>query len=307
MADTIMAVLAIYNAYCQTGNTIHMRNKRILITGASGFIAGALIDRVYPNDNNVRLVRQEDYYKPNFKEMLTNYNPHIIIHAGAYGNHSSQTDDLETFEANIVKTFLLLEATKDIPYEAFINIGSSSEYGRKQFPMSEEDILEPQTMYGATKASGTMLSRAFAKKYDKPIVTVRPFSVYGPGEADHRFIPTVIRALTKQEELFLDRLPYHDWIYIDDVIEGILAVIDQADTLKGSAVNIGTGREYRNQEVVSMLELVSGLHTKIIETPMRPKDSTNWVADNRTLRLCGWKPKVQLMDGLRKTYEAYIK
>lgn len=282
-----------------------MRNKRILLTGSHGFIGGALVKRLEWS-NNIWVVQRATYYRPDFKQTVTDFNPHIIIHAGAYGNHSTQTDDQETFEANIVKTFLLLDATKDIPYEAFINIGSSSEYGRKQFPMKEEDLLEPQTMYAATKASGTMLARAFAKKYDKPIVTVRPFSVYGPGEAEHRFIPTVIRALSRGEELFLDRLPFHDWIYIDDVVDGILAVIDQADTLKGAAVNIGTGKQYRNQEVVSMLELISGARCKVVETTLRPGDSGNWVADNRTLRLCGWKPKVKLMDGLRKTYEWYV-
>lgn len=285
--------------------------KRILLTGGNGFLGSALIARLLPHDlrkdDNLRLVSREDYYKPQFKESLESFNPQIIIHMGAFGNHSTQTDELEIFEANIVKTFLLLHATKDIPYEAFLNVGSSSEYGRKTLPMNEEDKLEPLTMYGATKASGTMLARAFAKKYDKPIVTVRPFSIYGPGEADHRFIPTVIRSLTQGEELLLDPAPYHDWTYIDDFIDGVLAVIDHVDTLAGNAVNIGTGRQYRNQEVVSMLELITGLHTKIVKTPIKRVDSSNWVADNRTLRLCGWKPKTKLMDGLRQTYEAAIK
>ncbi len=283
-----------------------MKNKRIALTGGFGFLASALVSRLCV-DNGIFHIERNDYYKAGFKEKLEEYNPQIIIHAGAYGNHSSQTDDQETFEANVVKTFLLLQATKDIPYEAFINIGSSSEYGKKNYPMREDMVPEPLTMYGGTKASGTMLARAFAKKYNKPIVTVRPFSIYGPGEAEHRFIPTVIRSLIKGEELLLDPLPYHDWTYIDDFLDGVLTVIDHAETLAGNAINIGSGMQYRNQEVVSMLELITGLKTKILKTDIKRIDSSNWVADNKTLRLCGWKPKTKLLDGLRKTYESYIK
>ena len=282
-----------------------MKQKRIALTGSNGFIGGALVNRLQP-DNEILKIERNDYYMRDFAQWLKNWKPDVIIHAGAYGNHSSQSDEMETFEANVVKTFMLLRETVDIPYEAFINIGTSSEYGRKQFPMKEEDLLEPLTMYASTKASGTLLARAFAKKYDKPIVTIRPFSVYGPGEAEHRFIPTVIRSLTKGEELFLDPMPYHDWIYIEDVVDAILKVIDASTALAGNVVNIGTGRQYANQELVSMLEFISGLKTKIVETAIPRRDSSNWVADNRTLRLCGWKPKTKLLEGLRKTYEAYI-
>lgn len=282
-------------------------NKLVAITGGHGFIAKALILRLTSLGYMYHLIERDDYYKPNFKETLEAVNPSLIIHCGAYGNHSSQTDDQETFEANVVKTYLLLDATKDIPYEAFINIGSSSEYGKKKWPMREDMVPEPLTMYAGTKAAGTMLARAFAKKYKKNIVTVRPFSIYGPGEAEHRFIPTVIKSLIKGEELLLDPLPYHDWTYIEDFLDGVLTVIDNAQILAGNAVNIGSGMQYRNQEVVSMLELITGLKTKILKTDIKRIDSSNWVADNKTLRLCGWKPKTKLLDGLRKTYEEYIK
>lgn len=284
-----------------------MKNKLAAITGGKGFLGKALIQRLTSLGYMYHLIEREDYYKPNFKENLEALNPSLIVHMGAYGNHSSQQDDQETFEANVVKTYLLLDATKDIPYEAFINIGSSSEYGKKSYPMREDMVPEPLTMYGGTKAAGTMLARAFAKKYNKPIATVRPFSIYGPGEAEHRFIPTVIKSLIKGEELFLDPQPYHDWTYIEDFLDGVLTVIDSIKLLQGNAINIGTGMQYRNQEVVSMLELITGLKTKILKTDIKRTDSSTWVADNKTLRLCGWKPKTKLLDGLRKTYEAYIK
>lgn len=281
-----------------------MKNKRILITGSSGFIGKALVANLTV-DNTVIPVFREQYYKSGFKEWLQGLNIQIIINCGAYGNHSDQTDDQETFEANIVKTFLLLNDTKDIPYEAFINIGSSSEYGVKTHAMSEEDKLEPLTMYAGTKASGTMLARVFAKKYNKPIVTVRPFSVYGPGEAEHRFIPTVIRSLIKDEEMTLEPMAQHDWIYVDDFVDGILAVIDKAQKLAGNAVNIGSGKQYQNKAITSLLSFIAGKELKANEKTLRLNDSTTWVADNSLLRICGWRPNTELMDGLKKTYEYY--
>uniref|UniRef100_A0A6M3IR91 Putative NADH dehydrogenase n=1 Tax=viral metagenome TaxID=1070528 RepID=A0A6M3IR91_9ZZZZ len=281
-----------------------MENKRCLITGSSGFIGNAICERLKAGYDILPL-KQEDYYLPDFKSRLEEFNPQIIIHAAAYGNHSSQQDEMEMFEANVVKTLFLLHATKDIPYEAFINFGTSSEYGKKQIPMAETDLLEPVTLYGATKAAGTMLCRGFAKKYNKPIVTVRPFSVYGPGEADFRFIPTVVRSLVRNEEFNLEPAAFHDWIYIDDLVEGVLTIIDKAKILSGIAVNIGMGKQYSNKEVVSMLEFISGKKAKIKEMPMRFNDSPVWVANNNLLILCGWKPNVDLMVGLKRTYQYY--
>lgn len=282
-----------------------MKNKRIAITGSHGFIGEAIVKRLQ-QDNNVLLVSRDYSTDLLWGYQIKGFNPQIIINLAAYGNHSDQTDDTNTFRANLLNLYTLLGVTCDLPYEAFINFGSSSEYGRKILPMKEDDCLEPMTMYAATKAAGTMLCRGFAKKYDKPIVTVRPFSVYGPGEADHRFIPTVIKSLIKDEQFTLDKDALHDWIYIDDLVDGVLAVIDNVDAFKGNAVNIGTGKQYKNDELVSMLSLISGKKPKTeISTVLRPNDSKIWVADTRLLKLVGFKAQTTLMEGLKKTYEFY--
>lgn len=281
-----------------------MKNKRILCSGSNGFIGQAIIKRLQA-ENSILTITRADYYLPGFKEKLTAFNPNYIINCAAFGNHFTQQDDQEIFEANVVKLFLLLQATQDISYDGFINFGSSSEYGQKKLPMCEVDFLEPLTMYGGTKAAGTMLARVFAKKYHKPIVTVRPFSVYGPGEADHRFIPTIIRSLVRDEEFPLDSKAAHDWIYIDDLVDGVLKVMELAKTLNGIAINIGTGKEYNNRAVVSLLTLITGQKPKIKELPLRPHDSSMWVADNSLLKLCKWKPKVELLAGLKRTYQYY--
>ncbi len=282
-----------------------MTYQRVAITGSSGFLAQAILKRIKTKGCKVLSIKQDDYYQPGFKEKLRKFNPQLILHLGAYGNHSTQTDDMETFEANVVKTFLLLEATKDINYQAFLNFGTSSEYGKKTFAMKETDLLEPTTMYAGTKAAGTMIARAFAMKYDLPIVTVRPFSVYGPGEADFRFIPTIIRSLIKGEPLTLDPGASHDWVYIDDFVDGVEVVIKNIEALAGTAVNIGTGGQISNEKIVSSLGFISGKPLTVTLSNMRPNDSPNWRADNTTLRMCGWKPKTLLLVGLKRTYQYY--
>ena len=83
-----------------------MKEKRIVITGSHGFIGEAIIAELQGNE--IYRVKRSDYYDLDLKAELKKFYPHIIIHAGAYGNHFTQTDDMETFEANVIKTFLLL-------------------------------------------------------------------------------------------------------------------------------------------------------------------------------------------------------
>lgn len=226
------------------------------------------------------------------KEWISKANPDMIFHLAAYGNHHHQEDEDEILSANVIKTYLLLKATLDIPYKAFINVSTSSVYGKKSEPMSEKMALDTDTFYGCTKACGEYLVRAFAKRYNKPIVNVRPFSVYGPGEADFRFIPTVIRGL-KGEEFTLYPKSVHDWIYIEDFIDGLLGI--DAKKLKGKAINIGTGVQTSNKTVVRMLEKISGHKAKYEEVPSK---RGFWQAS-------AGDPKHTLEEGLKKTYEYY--
>lgn len=232
--------------------------------------------------------------------------PFEIVHMASYGNHSSQKDVDETIQANILNTINLLEVAKNFSVKSLIVTGTSSEYGNKRSSMSEKDMLEPDTMYAAAKASQTHLSLQLAREYDLPLVVVRPFSVYGPGEADWRFIPTIIK-----NALYYRILPlahgYHDWIYIDDYIRGVLlAEIFAQDVLKGKIVNIGTGKQYSNRVIVHKLENIMDREIQYeLVGKIRSYDKKNWVADATLLRSLGWKPMYTIDTGLEKTFEYY--
>lgn len=276
----------------------------IAISGMSGFIGKKLAE--FYKDEDVRPIDRsllEDRKK--LTEYLRGINPDVIIHAAAYGNMSYQKDEEEIFNANVVKTWNLLSASKDIPYKAFINISSSSVYGDKKQPMSETDTLDTETFYGCTKASGEYLCRAFRNQYNKPIVSVRPFSVYGPGEASFRFIPTVCRALIEDKEFNLDPFVRHDWIYIDDFVKVVDSLTN--NTLKeGHSINVGTGASYTNIELVLMLAEISEKKPRfrLINTKVSPVDwRSSWSSIKSYKDHSIFDEERDIENGLRKVWE----
>lgn len=281
----------------------------IAVSGSNGFIGSHLVKRLRNEGHGVLPIPRNHLKYPNdLGDLFKTFPPDYIIHLAAYGNHSSQKEPSEMLNVNVIGTYNLLTSLNNVPFKGFINIGSSSEYGIKDGPMSENDVPETDTFYGATKVAGTYLARAFAREYKRNIVTVRPFSVYGPGEADFRFIPTVCHALNENKVISVATEPMHDWIYIDDFVDGVMRVVENIERLSGQIINIGTGEQYSNLEIVMLLEKVSG-KTLIFDifgmSDMRTYDSHSWVAENRKLKKLGWLPKHSIVDGLKKTYTHY--
>ena len=281
--------------------------KTVALSGSSGFIGShvqkAFIARGYTVIDIPRLLLQQP---DPLRDFFVETRPHIILNLAAYGNHAHQQDELEMVRANYSATVNLLLASKHIPYEAFCQIGSSSEYGSKHAPMREDDLPETKTFYGATKVGATYFAQAFAEQYAKPVVIARLFSVYGPGEADFRFIPTVIRHLLTNKPFSLEPNATHDWIYIQDVIAALSLIIENAAVVASTIVNIGTGANFTNQEIVRELEKICGTAgTYTCVSGLRPYHSSTWVADNEKLKALGWRQEYALDKGLKETVDYY--
>ena len=257
--------------------------------------------------NKVKVYHVNLLNKKKLTKIISKINPNFIIHLATYSNYRKQTDVEEMIDINIKGTLNLLLASKNIDYKLFLNNGSSSEYGIKNKPMNEGDYLEPISFYAVTKASATLLCQVFAKEYKKPIVTLRPFSVYGPYEEESRFVPTVIKAILKNKPIRLTPgNQRRDFIYIQDVVDIYTKTLSYGKKLSGQILNMGTGIEYTNDEVVQTLFKVTGKKVKIEKGafPKRLWDTSHWVADiSKTKKLLNWKPKFTLEDGLKKTYE----
>lgn len=258
--------------------------KKILLTGSSGMVGAHLLKRFI--DCEVYLYnRGQDF------QTVLNFKPDVIYHVAAEIYENSLM-----FESNIVLTQSLLEIARKLPnLKAFVYIGSSSEYGRKEHPMTETDYLDPSNMYEATKGAGSLLCQAYFHQFNVPTVIARPFSLYGKYEPPHRLIPTVIRKLKTNSYIQLAE-GVHDFIHVDDFIDGLFLLEKKPN---GEIYNFGTGVQTTNFEVVQTIAEVSKKEARIKKVkPLRSFDSNCWVADISKARTLGWEPKYSLLEGL---------
>lgn len=256
-----------------------------IVIGSKGFLGKHLVAKLKTIGHTVIELHHDKSYE--IKEA------DYIFYLASYGNHFQQKDKYETVKANIIDLIDLLRVTKDINYKGFIHFSTSSV------------TLPVQTLYSDTKAVAEVLCKRYVRKYKKPIVSVRPSSIYGEGEAEFRFIPTIIRSLKNGTTMpFTEGV--HDWMYVSDFIDGVVKVMDNVQTLAGKSIPIGTGEQSSNHKVAMLLENISGIKIKIEDSAevKRPYDTKNWVADTTIMKSLGFEPKHTLDEGLRKTYES---
>jgi nucleoside-diphosphate-sugar epimerase len=236
------------------------------ISGADGFIGKHLCK--YLEGNFIYKIKRNDPTGLEF--VLDSYPPDIVIHLAAYGNHYHQKGVNETIKANVFFLESMIKIFKGTGMKKFYNISTSSV------------TLPVQTYYSLTKKIGEKLIEA----EDERFVNVRPYSVYGEFEAEHRFIPTVIRCLESGEGMDIDEFMWHDWIFINDFIKAMFEGVTE----------IGSGGAASNIEIVEILEKISGKKlTYIPKEGMRNYDNQIWE--------CKEKTETNLYDGLKKVYE----
>lgn len=302
-------------------------NKNIfLITGASGFIGSNLLRRLVEEDAQVHVILRKNSNLWRIKDILhkthihisdlSNYKdvlkiiqkskPTVIYHLASYGAYPFQKNADKILKVNILGTWNLLHALLNHKYKLFVNTGSSSEYGYKSKPMKETDLLEPASYYAVSKCTQTHLCSHMAKESNKPIVTLRPFSVYGPYEEPSRFIPTLLKSLYYGKKMSLTSPDTaRDFIYIDDMIDAYLK-IEELRKYQGMCFNIGTGVQSTIKHVVKEASEVTNKKIQFEWGKMKPRswDTTSWVADiSLAKKLLKWKPQYNLNHGLLKNWE----
>jgi nucleoside-diphosphate-sugar epimerase len=175
-------------------------------------------------------------------------------------------------------------------------------------PMGERSPLEPRGFFGATKAAGSLLAVAAAAARGIRSAVLRPFQVDGPLDHPGRLVPAALHAARSGEVLRLTAPGLRrDWVFVDDVVEACVRTA-VADHLPGGQVlNIGTGRQVSNEDLVSEVERVTG-RTVTVEPgahPGRDWDTASWVCDPTLARqLLGWEAKVALDEGLARCWLA---
>lgn len=261
-----------------------MNEVKIALTGANGFIGSNIYETLRKEGINVLKLDHHVLEKPEMLNPIINtYKPSIIIHCASYGNIINQQEEGKIIQANITNLFNLLEATKHVDYEMFVNFSTSSV------------TLPVETMYSATKASGERICNAYATKYMKPIVSVRPFTVIGIGEPEEHLIPTLIRSCLEGEKMRFVGSPMHDFIGVNDLVEGIRLIIENYH-LRG-IIELGTGIQTSNEEILRIVEQVTEKKANLVRVDnMRSYDSNKWIADPTLIKSLGWKQKETITD-----------
>lgn len=252
------------------------------ITGAGGFLGSHLIKKL-PEDT-VAIP-----YKDISTTKLEPFDHFYFL--SAYGNMAQHTDDDAILQANVTDLVCMIEQAAKLPFKSFTYISTSSV------------LLPVQTMYSRSKKAAEEILKGFMEKYDLPISVIRPYSITGVGEQSEHLIPKLIDSALNGTEMNLTLTPRHDFIDVDDVVEGILNI--SYNKSKG-IFELGTGKMYSNLDAYKLVKQITGKDPKTVVTSTagRPYDNDVWVSTNFKARSWGWLPKKTLEQSITEMVEA---
>nr|WP_207637507.1 NAD-dependent 4,6-dehydratase LegB [Desulfotruncus alcoholivorax] len=310
-----------------------MENKKILVTGADGFIGSHLVEALVCWGYNVRafiyynsfnswgwldaispeVLRQVEVFSGDIRD------PHgvkkalqgcrAVLHLAAliaipYSYHSPDT----YVDTNIKGTLNVLQAARELEVERVIHTSTSEVYGTARFiPINEEHPLQAQSPYAATKIAADQLALSFYLSFGLPVTIIRPFNTYGTRQSARAVIPTIITQLAAGlRRIKLGSLhPTRDFNYIKDTVNGFIAALEAAGCA-GEVINIGSGFEISIAETARLIAELMGVDDLEIvtdEVRLRPFKSEveRLCADNsKARRLLGWQPLYAGWEGLAR-------
>jgi UDP-glucose 4-epimerase len=308
--------------------------RKILVTGAAGFIGSELVaqlagagDYVVAVDNlangrweNLEGVPEKHCLRVTadirderkMAELMSEVE--VVFHLACLGVRHSIHAQLENHDVNATGTLLLLELAHSLGVGRFVYVSSSEVYGTARWvPMTEEHPTAPNTVYGASKLAGECYTRAYFETYRYPTVVIRPFNTYGPrchhegdcGEVMPKFL---LRSLAGRPLIvFGDGAQTRDFTFVSDTARGII-MTGLTESAVGQTINIGSGREVSVNELAQKMARAVGLkRLAIIHDEERPGDVRRLFADSsRAKALCGFEPRVGIEEGLVKLRDWYL-
>lgn len=305
----------------------------ILVSGAAGFIGSHLSERLIALGHDVRGIDcMTDFYARSLKELNANalrsrgvaflpldlavddlseavQGVDTVYHCAAQPG-LSPTATFQTYvRNNITATYRLIEAIRPLSsFKRFINISTSSVYGFTATG-SEESEPKPASYYGVTKLAAEQLVLAYVRNQGLPACSLRLFSVYGPRERPDKLYVKLIHCILEDSPFPLFEGSEHhlrSYTYVDDAIDGLIAVLLDWDTCVGEIFNIGTDTSITTGEGTRIVEEIIGKRVKIVRRPRRAGDQLETRANIEKARsILGYNPATTPREGLEREFEWY--
>ena len=307
--------------------------KRVLVTGAGGFIGSHLTERLLALGASVRaFVRYNSRNSVGFLEGLTPsqgqleivngtvaefesvqaavQDCEVVFHLAALiGIPYSYTHPREVVETNTVGTLNVLLASRAANVERLLITSTSEVYGTALYvPIDEQHPLQAQSPYAASKIAADKIAESFYRAFTLPVTIVRPFNTYGPRQSLRAVIPTIIGQALREDVVRLGSLsPTRDFTFVEDTVEGFIKAAESPQAI-GEMVNLGSNYEIAIGDVAQRIIALSGRSVRLEQDPqrLRPQGSEVnrlWSNNAKAKALMDWSPAVSLDDGLRRTID----
>lgn len=311
---------------------MNLTNRKILVTGADGFIGSHLTEELVRRGHDVRAfvlynsfnswgwldqsptdikkaldVFSGDVRDPyGVKAAMTGCD--VVLHLAAliaipYSYHSPDT----YVDTNVKGTLNIVQAARELGVAKVVHTSTSEVYGTARFvPITEEHPLQGQSPYSASKIGADQIAMSFYTSFETPVSIIRPFNTYGPRQSARAVIPTIIAQIANgRRKIKLGALhPTRDFNYVADTVSGFIAVAESERAI-GEVINIGSNYEISIGDTVRMIASVMGADIEIEteDVRLRPEKSEVerlWADNRKAGELLGWRPGFEGLDGLRK-------
>lgn len=316
-----------------------LRGRRVLVTGADGFIGSHLVERLVRDGARVRAFvfynsfdswGWLDHAAPAVREAIEVVagdvrDPHgvaaavegqeLVFHLAAligipFSYHSPDA----YIDTNVKGTLNVLQAARRHGTARVIHTSTSEVYGTaRSVPIAETHPLSAQSPYAASKTAADQLALAFHRSFGTPVAVMRPFNTYGPRQSTRAVLPTVITQIAAgAKTVKLGALhPTRDFNYVLDTVEGFLAVA-ASDRALGEVINVGSDFEISIGDAARLVAEVMGVRIKIESEAARLRPGPSeverlWADNSRARDLLGWTPRYGGRDGLRRGLEETVR
>ncbi len=296
------------------GGDVHAQDAKVLVTGAGGFlgrhVVGALRRRgaravATSHRPGVDIKRVVDVCnRQAVQTLFAEEMPQFVVHCAAYGVNFADQDSHLALKVNVLGSNGLIEAAAAYRVKRFVHVGSCFEYGSHPGPIAEDVPLRPSGIYGASKAAATIIMAERACTLGLPLLIVRPFGFWGPGEGPHRLLPQIVDACKQHKPLDLTLCDVsRDYSYVEDIAHDLTALLFLPDLPGTLTVNLGSGEPVVLRDFVMRVAGCLG-GTDLMRFGRRPHRSgelASVVADVSRMRsLLGNPSRTSLIEGLRR-------